>query len=332
MATILADVTGRWCDIRGPVVRRRLSRARREAYPCGIRDRAFAAPRGATAHADRPAPAEHPRRPRALDAPAHAPGERLLQPRGLGRGAGETWWGDWVCVGRDEDVAGSGDYMTRDIAGESIFITRNEQGELHAFYNVCSHRGTKFVDDGSGHTRRAFKCPYHAWTYDLDGQLIGTPNVKEDEYFDRSEYPLHQVHVGSYAGFIFVNMSAEPSRTLMEALTQGAETITAFERFKMDELEYGVRLVYEVEANWKIVVDLQRVPALPHRAPRARAGGAAVPLRRGMGRGSPRRRQPNGRGPPASPRPGCPRCRRCPASRPRTTTCTTGPMSSRTSC
>lgn len=165
------------------------------------------------------------------------------------------WWGDWICVGRAEEVPNPGDYLTRDVAGESIFITRNTEGGLRAFYNVCSHRGTRFVDDGVGHVRRAFKCPYHAWTYDLDGLLIGTPNVKEDEYFDRSRFPLHPVHVDSYAGFLFVNMSAEPRRTMMEALTQGAETITAFERFKMDELRVGVRLVYEVEANWKIIVE-----------------------------------------------------------------------------
>ena len=121
---------------------------------------------------------------------------------------------------------------------------------------MCSHRGTKFVDDieGTGHVRKAFVCPYHAWTYDLNGQLIGTPNVKEDELFDRSAYPLHGVTVDSYAGFLFVNLSGEP-RPLMEALTDGAESITAFERFKMDELRIGARIVYEVEANWKIVVE-----------------------------------------------------------------------------
>ena len=57
------------------------------------------------------------------------------------------WFGDWVCIGRAEEVANPGDYLVRDLAGESIFITRNQQGELHGFYNVCSHRGTKFLDD-----------------------------------------------------------------------------------------------------------------------------------------------------------------------------------------
>jgi Rieske 2Fe-2S family protein len=167
----------------------------------------------------------------------------------------KIWWGDWVCVGRTEEVGKPGDYMVRDIAGESIFIVRDQDSELHAFYNVCSHRGTKFLDDGSlGNARKAFRCPYHAWTYDLKGALIGTPNVKEDEYFDREQYPLHGIAVGDYAGFLFVNLSARP-RPLIDALSDGAETITIFERFKMQELRIGVRLVYEVAANWKIIVE-----------------------------------------------------------------------------
>ncbi len=167
------------------------------------------------------------------------------------------WWGDWICVGRTEEVANPGDYIVRDIAGESVFITRNDGGELRAFYNVCSHRGTKFVDDieGTASVRKAFVCPYHAWTFDLNGQLIGSPNVREDEHFDRSAHPLYGIAVDHYAGFLFLNMTQGTPRPLMEALTDGAESITAFERFKMDELTVGVRLVYEVAANWKIVVE-----------------------------------------------------------------------------
>jgi Rieske 2Fe-2S family protein len=166
------------------------------------------------------------------------------------------WWGDWICVGRTEEVANAGDYVVRDIAGESVFITRNAEGGLRAFYNVCSHRGTKFLDDieGTASVRKAFKCPYHAWTFDLNGQLIGSPNVKEDEFFDRSEHPLYGIAVDSYAGFLFLNMSKEP-RPLMEALTDGAETMTVFERFKMQDMRIGARIVYEVAANWKIVVE-----------------------------------------------------------------------------
>ena len=165
------------------------------------------------------------------------------------------WWGDWVCFGRSEEVSAPGDHLVRDLAGESVFVVRNSSGELHGFYNVCSHRGTKFLDDDTrANVRKAFVCPYHAWTYDLNGRLIGTPNVKEDEHFDRSDHPLHGFAVGEYAGFVFVNLSQHP-RPLMEALTDGAESITTFERFRMEELRVGVRIVYEVEANWKIVVE-----------------------------------------------------------------------------
>ena len=167
----------------------------------------------------------------------------------------KIWWGDWVCVGRTEEVANPGYYIVRDLAGESIFITRNGEGGLRGFYNVCSHRGTKFLDAPGGSTRKVFKCPYHAWTYDLDGQLVGTPNVKEGESFDRSSYPLVSFSVDSYSGFLFVNLSREP-RPLMEALSNGAESITWYERFKkMDELRVGHRIVYDVKANWKIIVE-----------------------------------------------------------------------------
>jgi Rieske 2Fe-2S family protein len=167
----------------------------------------------------------------------------------------KIWWGDWVCIGRVEEVEHPGDFVVKDVAGESVFVVRNTEGRLNGFYNVCAHRGTKFLDDeASGNVRKGFRCPYHAWVYDLDGTLIGTPNVKEDELFDRSDYPLHPVTIGEYAGFLFANLSAEP-RPLMAALTDGAESITAFERFQMEGLRIGVRIVYEVEANWKIIVE-----------------------------------------------------------------------------
>jgi Rieske 2Fe-2S family protein len=166
------------------------------------------------------------------------------------------WWGDWVCLGRTEELPNPGDYIVRDLAGESVFVTRNEAGELLGFYNVCSHRGTRFVDDepAAGHVRKVFKCPYHAWTYDLSGRCVGTPNVKEGELFDRSDYPLHGFAVDSYAGFIFASLAEEP-RPMLEALTEGVESVTMFDRFRMDELRVGVRIVYEVAANWKIVVE-----------------------------------------------------------------------------
>jgi glycine betaine catabolism A len=134
---------------------------------------------------------------------------------------------------------------------------RNLTGELRGFYNVCSHRGTKFLDDceGTGKVKKAFKCPYHAWSFDLDGNLVASPNVHEDDAFDRADYPLYNFAVDEYAGFVFVNLTTGTPRPLMEALLDGAETITAYDRFRMAELRPGARIVYEVKANWKIVVE-----------------------------------------------------------------------------
>lgn len=166
------------------------------------------------------------------------------------------WWGGWICIGRAAEIAEPGDYLVRDVAGESIIVTRNRAGAVRAFYNVCAHRGTKLLDDepACGHVSKVFKCPYHAWSYDLDGRLVATPNVDEDEFFERSDYPLHAVAAEAYAGFLFVNLSDAPG-DLVASLREGTETITSFERYRMDELRVGARIVYEVEANWKIVVE-----------------------------------------------------------------------------
>jgi Rieske 2Fe-2S family protein len=168
-----------------------------------------------------------------------------------------VWFDRWVCLGREEEVAASGDYLVKDLAGESVIVTRNADGDLRAFYNVCAHRGTKLLDetgDVCGHVSKAFKCPYHAWAFDLDGRLIGTPNVGEDEGFTREDFPLHAIAVEAYGGFLFVHLGNAP-RPLLDDLTDGVESITNFERYGLSELRVGRRITYEVQANWKIVVE-----------------------------------------------------------------------------
>ncbi len=166
------------------------------------------------------------------------------------------WFRNWVCVGRAEEIPNPGDYLVRDIVGESVFVVRNRDGELRGFYNVCAHRGTRLVDDAPacGHLGKVVKCPYHAWSYDLDGRLIASPNVHEDERFDRADHPLTRVAVDTYAGFLFVNLAEVPT-PLEGDLRDSDETITAFGRYGMGELRVGRRITYDVAANWKIVVE-----------------------------------------------------------------------------
>jgi glycine betaine catabolism A len=159
----------------------------------------------------------------------------------------------WSCIGREEQLAEPGDYLTQELAGESILVTRTLGGELRGHYNVCRHRGTRLAD-GCGHVRKVLTCPYHAWSYDLEGNLVGTPNVHEEEGFDRAAHPLWRVHVETWAGFVFVNLSDDPP-PLREWLASDPDNPLWFDKYRVEDLRIGRELTYEVAANWKIIVE-----------------------------------------------------------------------------
>lgn len=161
--------------------------------------------------------------------------------------------GSWFCVGREEQVSEPGSYRVVDVAGESILLTRDADGEAHAFYNVCRHRGSRLVE-GCGHARKVLKCPYHAWSYALDGTLRGTPMVKEDDDFRRADHGLWPVALDSWGGFQFVNLG-EPSGSLRDHLAQDAGEPLECERYHPEGLRIGFSLSYEVAANWKIITE-----------------------------------------------------------------------------
>ena len=157
--------------------------------------------------------------------------------------------GMWVCAGRSEQIASASDFFLREVAGENIIITRNEGGALHAFYNVCRHRGTRLCREPEGKFAGRIQCPYHGWTYGLDGKLLGAPHM-DDCGFRREEYPLHAVGVEEWAGHIFVNLGKrrEPLREQLGEL-QGK-----FAAWEMQNLRMHKRMVYDVKANWKLIV------------------------------------------------------------------------------
>ena len=93
---------------------------------------------------------------------------------------------EWLCVGREESIAKTGDFFTVERAGESLIVTRDGGGRVHAFYNVCRHRGTRICSADSGRFQGSIQCPYHAWTYGLDGTLKVARNMAEVPGFDRS--------------------------------------------------------------------------------------------------------------------------------------------------
>jgi nitrite reductase/ring-hydroxylating ferredoxin subunit len=88
----------------------------------------------------------------------------------------------WVCVGREEQMSKAGGYFLREVDGESIIITRDQAGSVRAFYNVCRHRGTRMCRDQEGTFSNRIQCPYHGWTYALDGRLLGAPHMDESTF------------------------------------------------------------------------------------------------------------------------------------------------------
>lgn len=182
------------------------------------------------------------------------PGTDYCSPEIWERERERIFFRHWYYLGRAEGLDEPGDFATFDVAGESIFVVVDNHGGLRGFYNVCRHRGSQLCDDVAGHLRGAIKCPYHSWTYSLDGRLIGTPMVSEDE-IDRSTLGLWRVSVEVWAGFLFVNFADDPG-PLLAALAAEPEEPLALERFgPLGELRVGHRTSIDVAANWKIQVE-----------------------------------------------------------------------------
>jgi glycine betaine catabolism A len=156
----------------------------------------------------------------------------------------------WHCIGRADALARPGDYFVVEIAGESLIVVRDRSGVARAFYNVCRHRGTRLVAAAEGQFSETIQCPYHAWTYRLDGQLIGAPHMHEVDGFEKRDYPLHAATVGEWEGFLFLTLAPEP-----EPLERTLAAIAGrFARFGLPALRRVRRIDYDVQANWKLVV------------------------------------------------------------------------------
>ena len=157
----------------------------------------------------------------------------------------------WLCIGREDELPGKGDFVTRPVGTESILFTRDGHGKIHGFYNVCRHRGTPVVLEREGKGAHSFVCPYHSWTYAIDGRLTGAPHTKALENFDKANYGLWPVRVETWGGFFWANLEPE-GRSLTADL---GDFFARFSRFPLAELKLGARKTYQVEANWKLIVE-----------------------------------------------------------------------------
>lgn len=162
----------------------------------------------------------------------------------------ERFFGErWFYAGRADAIPRAGDYFLREIAGESLIVARDERGGIRALYNVCRHRGTRLCSLPEGSFGTRILCPYHGWTYALDGRLLGAPHM-ESVAFSRDDYPLHAIRTALWDGHIFLHLGAraKPLERQLDGLPQ------KFAAWKMEELRLHRRIVYDVKANWKLVV------------------------------------------------------------------------------
>jgi glycine betaine catabolism A len=160
---------------------------------------------------------------------------------------------DWYCVGRAEDVA-TGSFVVVDVVGESVILVRDRDGVLRAFLNACRHRGARLCD-GAGPVGRTIVCPYHAWSYRLDGALAGTPNVADDELIDRASLGLMGVALDVWDGFVWVTLAEDPPLLRDQLARWSSDDPFQWERYGVGELVVGAKTTYDVAANWKLIVE-----------------------------------------------------------------------------
>src|SRR5689334_2527053 len=154
------------------------------------------------------------------------------------------WYAKWIAVAREEEIPASGDWRTVRIGTQSLVLVRGES--IKAFHNTCRHRGSVLCTEEKGNfPRKRIVCPYHSWTYDLSGQLVATPRRMETPDFDMKRFPLYEVPVKTWGGFVFVNLEGKDA----------PDFPNRYSNYKFENLRIGKRIVADVQANWKLLAE-----------------------------------------------------------------------------
>lgn len=159
----------------------------------------------------------------------------------------------WHCVCHDSELAEPGDYVKFDILEQSVLIVRGEDGEVHALHNVCRHRGTALVQARRGRLSSMITCPYHAWSYHLDGRLRHAPRCENLAGFDPKDWGLVSVRLERFAKFWFINFDADAAPAADQF--DGAEQAMRPFFPDLDDLRFVEEVDMYVDANWKVIVD-----------------------------------------------------------------------------
>jgi len=157
----------------------------------------------------------------------------------------------WQVVGRADQVRGRGQFFTADVAGEPIVVVRGDDEQLRAFYNVCRHHAAAVVPEAAGCAKQ-FRCPYHGWTYGIDGALKGMVEFEGVCNFDRAANGLVPIRLDVWENFVFINLDGR-CLPLHNFLGTAPELVSPLQLTK--KLQYFDRRVYTLNCNWKVYVD-----------------------------------------------------------------------------
>ncbi|MGP4058649.1 aromatic ring-hydroxylating oxygenase subunit alpha [Mycobacterium sp. 4D054] len=168
----------------------------------------------------------------------------------------------WFCAARSADLADPGRFKKIQVGRESVLLVRGRDGLLRAFLNVCRHRGAQLCVEAEGEVKRTLRCPYHSWTYALDGKLVAAPNIgtltdDEGAPIDRYRYGLVPVALTEWLGYAWVCLADTPP-PFEDVMAEAARTLgdpDAVNRYGIGGLDVGHRVVYDVAANWKLIVE-----------------------------------------------------------------------------
>jgi Rieske 2Fe-2S family protein len=164
----------------------------------------------------------------------------------------------WLGVVRAADLAAPGSFETVDVAGENLLLARGHDGALRAFLNVCRHRGSRLCRDERGQIPRTIVCPYHSWSYALDGRLQGARGIQQFTDSERSERGLITVHVREWLGYVWICLATNPPSfedTVIGQVTTRLGGGDVIGMYGLDELVVARRTDYEVNANWKLLIE-----------------------------------------------------------------------------
>ena len=164
----------------------------------------------------------------------------------------EIWFKSWLPVGYLSDLANPGDYITAKILDQLVFVIRGKDQTLRAYYNVCMHRGHVLLE-GKGN-RRMITCPFHAWTYDLDGSLKAAGNAENVADFDHADFSLAAVRVEQFLNMVFVNL--DPDAATLDSQAGDLAAMVRSVLPNLDDLNRVRRDIYEINGNWKLYGDM----------------------------------------------------------------------------